>query len=144
MHKVWDYIKRTLALHRSFIVYGLISVFVTVLDVVVCRLSEHFFNAVTANTMGVVVGFVVQYFLTAKHVYNTKNIKAFVVFLLTFFIGLIVANGIVYLSRTYLFNGSSDAVAFLFSKGASIVIPFFLTYYLRKKYMPKNEKERNQ
>ena len=128
---------RTLAVaHRRFLLYGFISVFVTLVDVVVCRISERFINPVAANTLGVVVGFVIQYFLTSKHVYNTKNMKSFLIFLATFFAGLALANTIVYVCREHIFHGADDAVAFSVSKGASIVIPFFFTYFLRKRFMP--------
>ena len=138
MENMLGLLKTTVKAHRSFIIYGLISVFVTVIDVAVSRLSEFAFDPVTANTMGVVTGFIVQYFLTARHVYNTKNLRSFAVFFGTFLIGLVLANGIVYVCRSYLFGGSDSGMAFLVSKGASIVIPFFFTYFLRKKLMPTN------
>lgn len=120
--------------HRAFLTYGFISVFVTLLDMIASRASEYLLhNAVWANTIGVVTGFIVQYFLTARHVYNSKNKKTFFLFLVTFFIGLLLANGIVFICRSYLFHGSGTTIAFLVSKGFSIVIPFFFIYYLRKK-----------
>ena len=115
MSSVSDWVKKEFTAHRSFILYGLISVFVTVIDISVCRISEHCFDAVTANTLGVITGFIIQYFLTARHVYNTQNLKSFAVFLITFFIGLIAANSIVYLCRTCIFGGSDDMTAFLVS-----------------------------
>lgn len=142
MQQIVQLIKTQYMMHKSFIWYGLISVFVTVIDIAVSRLSESFVNTVVANTIGVVVGFIVQYYLTSRHVYNSKNVRTFTIFLLTFFIGLFLANLIVYFSRYYLFGGSEGIIAFLVSKGLSIVLPFFVMYYLRKKWIVDNENTR--
>lgn len=139
MGKIVRFLKVQIRLHKSFLLYGMISVFVTIIDVAICRLCETWISSVAANTVGVVSGFVIQYFLTARHVYNKNNIKSFLVFLWTFFIGLIFANSIVYVFRTYVFAGSDSSLAFLTSKGFSIVLPFFLMYFLRKKYMPASD-----
>lgn len=114
----------------------MISVFVTLIDIATCRLCEMWISPVAANTVGVVTGFIIQYFLTSRHVYKNGNIKSFVVFLWTFFVGLIFANSIVYVFRTYIFIETDENFAFLISKGFSIVLPFFLMYFLRKRYMP--------
>ena len=124
--------------------YGLISVFVTVIDVVVCRICERFVPIVAANTIGVVTGFIIQYFLTAKHVYNSRSKKSFVLFLATFFLNLLMANAIVFVFRNYVFNGSDGRMPFLVSKGASIVFPFFITYYIRKRIMPSKDEKKNE
>lgn len=132
-------IKSQFIAHKSFISYGLISIFVTVIDVIVSRFSENFFSPIVSNTIGVIVGFIIQYFLTARHVYNTKSIKSFLVFFGTFLINLFLANSIVFVCRTYIFGNSKSNIAFLISKGASIVLPFFITYFIRKKLMPNDK-----
>jgi putative flippase GtrA len=66
-------LKPQIRLRKKFLMYGIIGAFVTVIDVLVCMGSEVFSNAVIANTFGVVTGFIIQYFLTAKHVYNEKT-----------------------------------------------------------------------
>lgn len=142
MGNLINFIKKQCAEHRAFLLYGLISVFVTVLDIIACRISELFFNPVTSNTIGVVLGFIVQYFLTSRHVYNSENLRTFLIFLATFGFGLLLANSIVFLSRMYLFDNSNSAVAFLVSKFLSIVLPFFVTYYLRKILIKSNEDEK--
>ena len=145
MNKLIEFAKNQMLLHKAFILYGLISVFVTIIDVVTCRVCEIWIPSVAANTVGVITGFIIQYFLTARHVYNKNNSKSFFVFLWTFAIGLAFANSIVFVFRTLVFDGSDGQIAFLVSKGFSILLPFFLTYFLRKKYMPvdNNEKEKN-
>ncbi len=140
---MWERIRRILTKHKAFFAYGLISCFVTLVDVAISKISELFLIPVAANTLGVVTGFVLQYFLTARHVYNIRNGKSFAVFFVTFLIGLAAADGIVYFFRTVLFQGAGGTVAFLVSKGFSIVIPFFLTYFLRKKFMPVKKEDQH-
>jgi putative flippase GtrA len=108
---------------------------VTVLDVAASRLCELFLPLVAANTIGVVLGFTVQYFLVSNRVYNSRNTATFVKFLLTFFLGLLLANGIVWLFREQFFGGSDSLLAFAVSKGASIVLPFFAIYFIRKAWI---------
>lgn len=132
---------KDLELNWQFVYYFLISCFVTIVDIIVCRASENYTNIVAANTIGVITGFAIQFCMTTRYVYGKRNIKSFIVFLLTFFIGLALANIIVYFSRNYLFNGSPTTNAFLISKGISIVVPFFVMYYLRKKWMPKGQEK---
>ncbi len=143
-------VKSILSEHKGFLAYGIISVVVTVIDVIVSRVSEGFLGMfidavsvipVIANAIGVVTGFIIQYFLTAKFVYNTKSTKSFVVFLATFFLNLLFATAIVYLFRTVIFENSDSMIAFLISKGASIVLPFFVTYFIRKKTMPSEHED---
>ena len=132
-------IKKQVIAHKSFLWYTGISVFVTGIDVMVSRLSELLLHhAVIANTIGVVTGFIIQYFLTSRKVYNSRNMRTFVIFLLTFLLGLVLANLIVFVSRGYLFHGSDGALAFLVSKGLSIVLPFFVMYFIRKKLLDNN------
>lgn len=144
MKKIIEIVKSQFTSHKAFLLYGFISVLVTVIDIIICRVCELWLPSVAANTIGVVTGFTVQYFLTARHVYNTNNIKSFIVFLWTFFVGLIFANAIVYTSRTYIFGGADSSIAFLTSKALSIIFPFFLMYFLRKKFMPTNETKKEQ
>lgn len=135
---VREYIKQ----HRAFVIYLTISVAVTLVDVTVSRVGEFFIsNLVVTNTLGVVIGFIIQYFLTARHVYNSQNIRTLVIFFATFLMGLVLANGIVYLSREFLFHNSESFWAFAVSKGFSIVIPFFFMYYLRKWWIKPSDGE---
>lgn len=134
-------IKSIVLNHKAFIMYGTISVFVTVIDVAVCRLCERFAVPVVANTIGVITGFIIQYFLTARHVYNTKSMKSFELFLATFLLNLLIANGIVYVCRTFIFDNSANSIPFFISKAASIVLPFFIIYFIRKKIMPTKEND---
>ena len=117
-------------------IYFLISVFVTLVDVVVSRVSERFVDIVIANTIGVITGFVIQYFLCTKKVYAGSSVKTAVIFFITWLLGLGLANLIVYLVRVQLFDNREGLIYYLIGKGASIAIPFFITYFIRKKLIP--------
>lgn len=113
----------------------MISVFVTVIDIITSRLCEFVLPVVYANSFGVITGFIIQYFMTSKYVYNNKNTKVFMKFFVTFLIGFVLADIIVYTCRTFAFNDSNGFWAFVISKGFSIVIPFFVMYFIRKKWI---------
>ena len=111
------------------------SILVTILDVAVVWLLYRYFNIniVISNTVGVVAGFLLHYILASKSVFNSEyGILGFIIYLGTFLFGLAMANGLIYLGKYYLFCSLSVNINFLFSKGLSIVAPFFVLYYLRK------------
>jgi len=140
--------------HRQLLTYGFISGVVTLLDMVVSFSAERLlvaagvFPAVVwfwrwdfkgatvcaavGNTVGVLTGFITQYFWSARRVFNSRNPRTFAIYLVTFGLGLLLQDGIVAGSRAWLFASSNAFVPFLVSKGLSIVIPFFLLYYVRK------------
>ena len=139
--------------HKSFIKYLLISCFVTVVDIFLSRVGELLlfpavFNkptaTVTANTIGVVAGFILQYILCANRVYQKKGTRIFIIFFGTFLGGLFLADGIIYFVRIILLKGNEllyvihlisiqISLSFIIAKLASIIIPFFLMYFVRKK-----------
>ena len=129
-------IKQWIKAHRSFVIYFLISVFVTLVDIVVSRVSERFVDVVIANTIGVVTGFVIQYFLCTRKIYAGSSIKTAVIFFVTWLFGLGLANLIVYVVRVLIFENREGIIYYLIGKGASIAIPFFILYFIRKKLIP--------
>ena len=130
-----DLLKR----HKAFIWYFSISVIATVVDVVVSRLSERIFPIVIANTMGVVAGFILQYFLCTAKVYAGSSKRTALIFLVTWFGALLLADGIVYVVREVIFDNMDGLFYYLIGKGCSIAIPFFITYFIRKKLIPAKE-----
>lgn len=132
-------IKKFLNENKSFVKYLLISGFVTLLDIIVSWSSEFIIPLIYANSVGIMTGFIVQYFMTAKMVYNKNGVNVFFKFFLTFILGFIMANGIVYFCRVLIFDNSKSLIAFIVSKGFSIVIPFFVMYFIRKRWIGENE-----
>lgn len=121
--------------HKSFFNYFIISVFVTIIDIAVSRLLENVTTEVVANTIGVITGFVIQYVLCTRKVYAGSDAHTAIVFFLTWLLGLALADGIVYLMRVKLFDREEGFLYFMIAKLASIAVPFFITYFLRKKFI---------
>lgn len=137
-------LKRIVTERRDFFVYSLICVFVTVIDVVVSRVSEIWFPEVVANALGVCIGFIIQYFLCSRKVYRSKTKRTLIVFFLTWLFALGLASLIVYVVRVHIYNRDEGIIAFAVAKGASIVIPFFITYFLRKALISPRSDEKKE
>ncbi len=114
--------------------YGINSIVTTVVDTaIVWILVKMGISIVAANTTGVIVGFLLGYVLTAAYVFQAaKGKMGFVIYFGTFLIGLVLADYLIWLGNTRLFAVFSESVNFLLSKGLSIVVPFFVMYFLRK------------
>jgi len=128
-------IKKLMKENKSFINYLLISVFVTIIDIITSRICEQVIPVIYANSVGIVAGFIIQYLMTTRYVYNKKNIGVFIKFLITFIIGFVLANLIVYVCRIIIFDNSTGFIPFAIGKGTSIVLPFFVMYFIRKKWI---------
>ena len=115
--------------------YFLISCTSMVIDVILVWVlyRKSGVAIVTANTVGVVCGFIVSYKLSTRFVFHVDREGAsFIIFFGTFLVGLVLADSLIYWGETSLFAKLSPDIGFLFSKGLSIVLPFFVLYYLRR------------
>ncbi|MCD2346181.1 GtrA family protein [Clostridium guangxiense] len=115
--------------------YLFYSTIVTVIDFFVVWALTNFLNVnlIYANTIAVILGFIIHYILASKSVFNTGyGIKGFTVYILTFILGLICADVLIYVSYEYLFYFMENNIKLLLSKGVSIVGPFFIMYFIRK------------
>lgn len=115
--------------------YLFYSTIVTVIDFFVVWALTNFLNVnlIYANTIAVILGFIIHYILASKSVFNTDyGIKGFTVYILTFILGLICADVLIYVSYKYLFYFMENNIKLLLSKGVSIVGPFFIMYFIRK------------
>ena len=130
MQKMKQLFKRFSILIR----YGINSIVTTVVDTaIVWILVKMGISIVAANTTGVIAGFLLGYVLTAAYVFQAaKGKMGFVIYFGTFLIGLVLADYLIWLGNTRLFATFSESVNFLLSKGLSIVVPFFVMYFLRK------------
>ena len=132
-------IKKLILSQKQLILYGLISAFVTLIDVAVSYIGEFFVDKLIANAAGVITGFIIQYILASKKVFNSRNKRTLFIFIATFLLGLVLAQGIIWFSRDILFNGADTFLAFSVSKGLSIILPFFVLYYMRLKLIQKDK-----
>jgi putative flippase GtrA len=88
---------------------------------------------VTANTTGVISGFFVSYFLSLKTVFGAcHGIGSFAIYVFTSGIGLVLANFLIATTYAFFITYFPEWFAFLLSKGFSIVVPFFVMYFMRK------------
>ena len=116
----------------QYLFYSILS---TILDVIVVWIAFHMtgLDLAIANTMGIVAGFIVSYILSLKSVFETQHgIQAFAIYLSTSIIGMFLANYLI--TTTYAFSSPycPEWFAFLLSKGVSVVLPFFVMYFMRK------------
>jgi len=115
--------------------YFVYSVIVTIIDTGIVWALVRFTSThlVTANTIGVITGFLIHYLLASKTVFKTEyGIAGFVIYLATFLFGLSFANWLIVMSYEYVFMAYAVDLRILLSKGVSIGVPFFAMYYMRK------------
>ncbi len=121
--------------NRNIINYFCISVIVTILDISIVWILRNSLNMgiVGANTIGVVSGSILQYFLVSRYVFFIEyGIPGFLIFIGTFLFGLLLADWIIWLSSESLPHSLDKNLNLLISKGFSIAIPFFVLYEIRK------------
>ena len=148
-----SFIKQWIRNHKNFVNYFLISCTVTVIDfalVLICtKVLAHYYpdpaviciipkflefsmTEIIANTVGVVTGFTIQYILCTRKVYAGSDWKTFAAFFGTFLIGLALADILYGGAMEVVFHGEKTFFPMVVSKGVSVVIPYFVMYFLRK------------
>lgn len=120
---------------RRILQYLFYSILSTILDVIVVWIAFHVtgIDLAVANTMGIITGFVLSYTLSLKSVFEAQHgVPAFAIYFSTSVIGMVLANCLI--TTTYAFSVSRcpEWFAFLLSKGVSVVLPFFVMYFMRK------------
>ena len=121
--------------YRGLLLYAVVSVLSTVLDTAAAwfLFSTLGKSLLLANTVGVILGFLLHYLLASKSVFRAEY-------------GLTSASPCISAPSSsgsgwrtsssrppivWRGNFSSESVSFLLSKGLSVVLPFFVLYYLR-------------
>lgn len=128
-------IKINIIKHNQMLIYLLNSIIVTFLDIFIVWIANRYlsFGLVAANTIGVVSGFIVHYILSSRKVFNENyGLLGFLIYFGTFIIGVVLADLLIYVGSEFIFFKLGGNINFLFSKGISLVGPFFIMYYLRK------------
>lgn len=127
--------KQLMLRFEKIIKYFLFSALSTLLDVAVVwvLLNALGLDLVLSNTVGVVAGFVLSYLLSSKAVFDTElGLAGFLIFFGTFLVGLVAADVLISVTHSLVSPYTPEWFSFLFSKGVSIVIPFFGLYFSRK------------
>lgn len=122
---------RILSLIKYIFYSGMTAVFESVLGVLLlhfCRLSE-----VPANTIGILFGSVVHYFCVTRSVFRSSvNWKTAAVYISTFLLGIVIQNTVVWTTVRLLGNAVGNDLRYLIAKAVSLVVSFFVMYYIRK------------
>ncbi len=123
-------------LNSNFTKYLGCSLIATVVDVgIVWILLKMHVDIVIANTAGVVISFFVSYVLSLKKAFDIKHsTRAFSVFFYTFLLGLILSDIIIKTSYNMTIKYGENT-AFIISKTLALVIPFFVMYIIRRKFL---------
>lgn len=112
--------------------YFVISMLASVIDFAISYLSFEKIKVsyLFANNAGIISGFLFQYTVSNMYIFETKSsFTSFMIYLTTFLLGIVLANGTIFIGYDLL-NAS-----FLFSKVLSMVVPFFVMYFIRKRLL---------
>lgn len=112
--------------------YFIISCLATGIDFSISYLlyREALFNYLISSNIGIVSGFIFQYFTSVKYIFkNSDFMNSFVIYIVTFLFGIFIANSTIWISFRLV------KLSFPISKGFSIAVPFFITYFIRKKLL---------
>lgn len=113
-------------------IYFIISCLVSIVDLLIALVLFKFANVsyLTACNVGIVTGFIIQYAACTKYVFKDRGfVSSIAVYLFTFLFGLMLAD--VIMSVSY----SMFKLPFLVSKSNSMIVPFFITFFIRKKLL---------
>lgn len=129
-------IKKIIKKNKMIIKYFLCSLFCFLIEFVVLFLGKRVIdNIVIANTIAIILSSIVHYFITSKYVFGVKkNFKSILVYLITFFIGMAIQDGVIYITYEKIFVDLIDnnSILTIFCKILSLASSFFITFFLRK------------
>lgn len=130
-----DYIKKQIIKHQKILKYlccsGATALFEVVLGWFLLRLMSQ--QIVFSNTVSIIAGAIIHYFLTLMFVFKKENsYKSFLVYGISFLIGIFLQDAIIWLFYDMILADQSIMVIrYGFSKGLSLVVPFLAIYYIR-------------
>ena len=112
--------------------YLLISCAAGIIDVFTANMlyKSAGLNYLSACNTGIVSGFIFQTSACTKYVFKNKNfINSLMIYTLTFFLGVVLADG------TMLAAFKLLHLPFFISKAFSMAVPFFITYFIRRIFL---------
>ena len=121
--------------YRELLTYILYSGITAVIEMLIgLFLLNTFLNdEVLANTISVVIGTFIHYFLVTKSTFRSKiTIGSLAVYLITFLLGLGIQNSVVWLGFNILFVHFPENFRFVVSKAVSLIISFAIMFIIRK------------
>lgn len=107
---------------------AVIESIIALLLINLCSLSE-----VPANTAGIIIGSVIHYLCVTRGVFNGKiNWKTVMVYVSTFIMGMLLQNLVVWATVKIIGDSLNENLRYLAAKACSLVVSFFLMYFIRK------------
>lgn len=131
-----DIIIRLWNTYRKIIIYLLCSIATALVESSIGWILLHYFlySIIAANTTAILIGAVLHYFLTLLLVFKGKNnLSSVAVYFITFVLGIFLQNAVIWVFYDVLLTDVSEVIRFVASKACSLVIPFSIVYYVRKK-----------
>lgn len=130
-------------LNLNIVKYFIFSCISSILDFGISYLCYRKLNMnyLLSCNIGIITGLIFHYFASVRYVFKKDSgIKFFFIYMITFFIGLILANGTMWISYDI------GKMTFFISKFLSMGIPFFITYFIRKRLLgvQSTKKEENE
>lgn len=120
--------------YQKILKYFACSVFTACLETMTGWILLHItsYGIVVANTAAVIFGAIVHYFITLLMVFEKRNnAKSFLVYVFTFILGLVLQNVIIWMLYEKVLFHMDEFLKYILSKGLSLVVPFFLLYFIR-------------
>ena len=87
-------------------------------------------NYLISSNIGIFSGLILHYYTSMKYVFKNDSFNnSLFIYITTFLLGLALANITIWISYDL------ACLSFLFSKILSVAIPFFITYFIRKRLL---------
>ena len=120
---------------HSLLTYLACSVLTAGIEFVLGWVLLQFFpqSIVVTNVCAIAVSSVVHYALTTRLAFGAKRTAGnALAYALTFVLGLVLQNAIIWACYEHLLQAAPHFLRYVASKGLSLVVPFFVLYYMRK------------
>lgn len=112
--------------------YFFVSCMASVLDFCISYLlyRKMGLGYITACNSGIISGFIFQCALCTRYIFKTDNLlNSLLVYLATFIMGIFLADCTMWTGYGVM------KLPFLFSKALSMMVPFFITYFIRRRFL---------
>lgn len=119
-------------LKLSVVKYFILSCLASVIDFCLSYFSYKVINMnyLFSCNLGIFAGMIFHYSTSMKYIFKADDtIKSLITYLITFFLGLMLANGTMWVSYKLIY------FSFFISKVLSMGVPFFAMYFVRKKFL---------
>lgn len=127
--------------YKMLIKYIVITGAVAVVETIIGYSLKEFcsMSIVYANTISIIIGYVIHYIAISKKVfYSEINKYTVLAYLITFIVGTVLQNAVLKICyEAMLLLEWYDGIKYTFSKFVSLVLPFGITYQLRKWLLTK-------